>query len=489
MNDAPIKGDILIVDDTPLNLRLLSSMLISHGYQVRSATSGAMALTAVEIAPPDLILLDIAMPEMNGYEVCQRLKANETTQGIPVIFISALGDVPNKVKAFGVGGADYITKPFQIAEVIARVDHQLMLLRLQQKLQQQNARLQAEIQERHDLEERYRSFFENAVEGIFQVTIAGTYLSGNPALAKILGYDSPYELMQSVTNIGKQLYVQPQRRAELLAYMQRYDEVSEFESEVYRKDGTVIWISENVRAVKDVSTGKLLYYEGTLHDITDRRKAEEELRRERKKTERLLLNILPQPVAERLKRSQQTIAEQFSDVTILFADLVDFTSLASRMPPKELVTLLNQIFSAFDHLAERYKLEKIKTIGDAYMAAGGFPSPRADHAQAIAELALGMQQEIQRFKRDDGTPFQLRIGINTGPVVAGVIGIKKFSYDLWGDTVNVANRMESMGMPGVIQVTESTYEQLKHNYHLEKRGSIAVKGKGEMVTYWLVGRL
>ena len=219
-----------------------------------------------------------------------------------------------------------------------------------------------------------------------------------------------------------------------------------------------------------------------------RKQAELALRVEQEKSERLLLNILPKAIADQLKQHQGSLAEQFDEATILFADIAGFTPLSAQMRPIELVNLLNQIFSAFDQLAEQHGLEKIKTIGDAYMVAGGLPRIRPDHVEAVAEMALDMQRVITRFRRVDGKPFYLRIGINTGSVVAGVIGIRKFIYDLWGDAVNVASRMESQGIAGGIQVTASTYERLKDKYVLEKRGAIAVKGKGEMITYWLTGR-
>lgn len=211
------------------------------------------------------------------------------------------------------------------------------------------------------------------------------------------------------------------------------------------------------------------------------------LQLEQQRSERLLLNILPKPIAEQLKRKQGVIAEHFRDVTIVFADLVRFTELAAEIPPTELVGLLNLIFTAFDELVERYGLEKIKTIGDAYMAASGIPVPRPDHAEAAAELALAMQMAVQEFRLKDGRTLQLRIGLNSGPVVAGVIGTKKFIYDLWGDTVNLASRMESQGCCGEIQVSPSTYTHLQDRYWLEERGVIVVKGKGEMCTYWLKG--
>jgi PAS domain S-box-containing protein len=252
------------------------------------------------------------------------------------------------------------------------------------------------------------------------------------------------------------------------------------------KDGQKIWLDINKIPIHD-ARGNVIGILGVLEDITARKVAEE-------KSERLLLNILPAPIAEQLKQNPNpdpqlglVIAEQFEAATILFADIVGFTPLSSRMPATELVNLLNHIFSAFDRLAERHGVEKIKTIGDAYMAVGGVPVPSNDHAIGIANMALDMQQIITCFQPDIGQPINIRIGIHTGPVVAGVIGVKKFSYDLWGDTVNVASRMESSGEPGKIQVTATTYERLKDRFLFEERGTIDVKGKGSMTTYWLIG--
>ena len=671
MNDHPLPAapqDILIVDDMPDNLRLLSTMLTCYGYHVRKAINGQLALQGAEISPPDLILLDINMPKMNGYQVCEKLKLSEKTKDIPVIFISALDDVMEKVKAFEVGGVDYITKPFQIEEVLARVQNQLSLRLLQSQLQLQarelhdrNSRLQQEIAERQRAEEsirfllettraigeavdfhsalevilhqvgqtirwdvgeawipdaegtvlqsapgwyasnarmdsfrsesekltfamniglpgrvwaskqpewvedisqgyphfiqsqialelgfkagfgvpilvgdevlavlvffklspcrknarfidifnavatqlgsliqrkqaeellriaqeKYHSIVENAMEGIFQSTPSGGYISANPALAKLYGYDSPEELMSDITNISQQLYVDAERRLEFVAAMEADNAVSGFESMVCRKDGRRIWVSENVRAVRD-SKGELLYYEGTVSDITERKLAQEALKFQQEQSEKLLLNILPKPIAERLKAKQSTIADSFADVSVLFADIVGFTELSARMSPTELVKRLNVIFSHFDQLAEKYGVEKIKTIGDAYMVVGGLPMPRDDHAEAIAQMALGMQAKIAKLCADTGEKLAIRVGINSGPVVAGVIGVSKFTYDLWGDTVNVAARMEATGFAGRIQVTDVTYELLKDKYLCEKRGVIQVKGKGNMMTYWLL---
>ena len=211
------------------------------------------------------------------------------------------------------------------------------------------------------------------------------------------------------------------------------------------------------------------------------------LRQEQAKAETLLLNILPRSIADKLKAESQPIADQFGSASILFADVVDFTPWSELLPPAEVVGYLDHLFSHFDALADRHGLEKIKTIGDCYMVAAGVPTPRADHARALALMALDML-EAMRSEEDIGDAgHELRIGINSGPVVAGVIGRKRFLYDLWGDAVNTASRMESHGTPGRIQVTRATCELLAEEFELEPRGTIAVKGKGEIETWYLVG--
>ena len=212
------------------------------------------------------------------------------------------------------------------------------------------------------------------------------------------------------------------------------------------------------------------------------------LQAEQQRSERLLLNVLPSPIAARLKQGEAVIADGFPEVTVLFADLVDFTRRSQETTPEQVVRVLDGLFSALDRLAERHGLEKIKTIGDAYMAVGGLPAPRPDHAQAVAEMALAVREEVPRHLDPGGQPLAVRIGIDTGPVVAGVIGRRKFSYDLWGDTVNTASRMESRGVAGCIQVTDRTYRRLRDGYRFERRGPVQVKGKGELVTWFLVAR-
>ena len=648
-------------------------MLTEQGYTVRKALSGQMALISSKTTLPDLIVLDINMPGMNGYDVCSRLKANDQTRDVPVIFISALDDVLDKVKAFAIGGVDYITKPFQTREVIARIENQLTLVRQQSSLRERTAQLEQEIKERKRAEEEVRLLltlsqaisaapdFDTALEiALQQVCETTGWIYGevwipttdesalvcNPrwycqrtdidptvvadverfreyseVLTFYPGEEIPGQVWSTrqsqwvadltemedallrlelatecglnagfgvpIIPIGNNQHQTKEHSSYLLSSQSPVLAVfvfftlltcpqdkrfSELANVVATQLGTVLQQKKvqaemkalfaamtDVVTVRDVSgsclnviptnttnlykppaamIGKKLHddlpsaqadliLQGILQavstqktvsieyclpigpkevwlaqtisplseetailvarDISDRKQAEEALRKEQEKSEQLLLNILPEPIVNQLKQNQGAIAEQFNEVTIMFADIVGFTPLSARLKPIELVNLLNQIFSTFDELAQQLGLEKIKTIGDAYMVAAGLPIPRADHAEAIAQMALAMQAAVQHFRAEQGENIQIRIGINTGIVVAGVIGTRKFIYDLWGDAVNVASRMESLGQPGSIQVTAATYERLKDKYVFQKRGAITVKGKGEMVTYWLIG--
>ena len=217
-------------------------------------------------------------------------------------------------------------------------------------------------------------------------------------------------------------------------------------------------------------------------------KAEALLELERAKSDRLLLNILPTSIAERLKEDRSIIADHFDSATVLFSDIVGFTALSERLSPAELVDHLNRLFSAFDDLAEMHGLEKIKTIGDSYMVAGGIPVQRVGHAKDVSAMALDMLKAVEECNRATGEPLSIRIGIHTGPAVAGVIGIKKFAYDVWGDTVNTASRLESSSLPGRIQLSEQAAALIDGDFVVEERGEVEVKGKGCMRTYWLIGR-
>lgn len=347
------RGSLLVVDDNEMNREMLSRQFERQGYEVSVAPNGHLALDLVRAKRFDLVLLDMVMPEMNGYQVLQRLKTDSSLRHIPVIMISALDDTDAVVRCIELGADDYLPKPFNPVLLKARI---------------------AACLEKKRLRDREQDYLE-------------------------------------------------------------------------------------------------------------------QLRIEREKSERLLLNILPEPIVARLKRGEAPIADGFEEATVLFADLVGFTQLSAVTPAKELVAMLNEIFSSFDRLAERYGLEKIKTIGDAYMAVAGLPTPRSDHAETAADMSLDIVKTIAQFRAEAGKPLSIRVGINTGPVVAGVIGNNKFSYDLWGDTVNTASRMESHGVPDSISVTAAVYERLRHKYVFEERGILRIKNKGEMRVYLLKARL
>ena len=346
------EGLILIVDDLAENRELLSRRLSRIGYSVQMVDNGQSALQNIELQPPDLILLDILMPDMDGFEVLRRLKANPFTQHIPIIMLSSADQPETAVRCIELGADDFLPKPFNATLLTARMESCLAKKRL---------------------------------------------------------------------------------RDQETAFLHR-------------------------------------------------------LQTERDISERLLLNILPKEIADRLKLGEKVIADSFAEVTILFSDFVGFTKLASATTPKALVTRLNEIFSAFDDLCQHHGLEKIKMIGDAYMAVAGLPTPRAAHAQAAADLALAMQQEIARLANVHEQPLRMRVGLNSGPVVAGVIGVKKFAYDLWGDAVNLASRMEAHAPSGGILVTAATYERLRDQYLFQPGRVIRVKGKGEVLTYRLIGK-
>ena len=333
-------------------------------------------------------------------------------------------------------------------------------------------------------EERYRDLFENATDLIQSCALNGQFLYVNRAWRETLGYSEAQVQQMNLFDI-----IHPDSKAKSLEIFSRVisgERIAQVQASFISKRGKKISVEGNINC--KYIAGKPVATRAIFRDITERLQAEEALRHQQQQTQRLLLNILPEPIADRLKQETSTIAEDFAEVSVMFADIVGFTQMASSLSPIELIDLLNQVFSAFDRLSEKHDLEKIKTVGDAYMVVGGLPMRRADHAEAIAEMALDIQSAIAQFREETGKDFNIRIGINTGPVVAGVIGIKKFSYDLWGDTVNIASRMESHGIPGQIQVTAATYERLREQYLFKERGAIQVKGKGEMTTYFLIGR-
>ncbi len=325
---------ILVVDDTPANIQALAGILRGAGYQLSVATDGTQALEVLSRIRPDLILLDVMMPGIDGFETCRRIKKVTELRGIPVIFLTAKTEVADIVKGFETGAVDYVAKPFNAHELLARVNTHITIDRLNRENQ------------------------------------------------------------------------------------------------------------------------------------------------------RLLLNVLPPRIAECLKQQKGIIAERFEDASVLFADIVGFTPIAGKLSPTELVELLNRIFSSFDELAKKHSLEKIKTIGDAYMIAGGLPEAYPDHLRAMAHMALEMMEAARQFTHSSGG-ITLRIGLHVGDVVAGVIGTHKFIYDIWGNTVNIASRLESHGAPGRIHVSETVYLRLNKEFTFEARGPIELKGHGMMNTFFL----
>ena len=268
----------------------------------------------------------------------------------------------------------------------------------------------------------------------------------------------------------------------MLFYLERYLFIPE-ETPIIVSDAVIefLYVSLSATVFALLIVFFYLFYTAIL-------KTENLLNSEYQRSEGLLLNILPESIAQRLKETDDIIADSFPSVTIMFADIVGFTPLASRLDPEVLVNELNTLFQKFDNLIEEHGLEKIKTIGDAYMVAGGLPDPSEDHAQKIAELAIALRESAKGY-RIRGNELNLRIGFHTGSVVAGIIGLKKFSYDIWGDAVNLASRLESGGVPGKIQVSEQSYNLLKGGYRFEERGVIELKGVGKIRTYFLVDRM
>ena len=343
---------ILVVDDHESNLDLLSRRLTRDAHRVVTAASGQSALALVEQEQFDLILLDLLMPGMSGYEVLERLKCDPRHSDIPVLMISALDEIDSAVRCIEAGAEDYLAKPFDPVLLRARV---------------------------------------------------------NACLEKKRLRDREKVILQ-------------------------------------------------------------------------------QLRLEKEKTDALLLNILPEPIVARLNLGESMIADHIPDATILFADLVGFTSLSTRLSATRLVHLLNALFSDFDRLSVQFGLEKIKTIGDAYMLAGGLLAPCPDHVEAVADMALAMREALHAASSRLGEPLQIRIGMHTGSVVSGIIGTHKFIFDVWGDTVNTASRMESHGTNNEINVSLATYLRLREKFDFQPCGIIDLTGKGPMEAYFLRGR-
>ena len=346
------KGYVLVVDDNQLNRTLLAVGLEEDEYSVKTAANGKQALEMLKSEQFDVMLLDLIMPEMDGYEVLAETRRHPELRHIPVIVISALNEIESVIRCIEMGATDYLTKPFDPVLLRARMNSSMASKRL------------------HDAEQEHS----------------------------------------------------------------------------------------------------------------------QEIQKEQQRADRLLLNILPEPIAARLKNGEQDIVQYFPDVSVLFADIVDFTPWAAGKSPYELLEVLNKVFSTFDNLVEKFGAEKIKTIGDSYMVAAGLPISCTDHLYRISDLALEMQTAYKKLPEIQHEGLGLRIGINSGPVIAGVIGHKKFAYDLWGDTVNTASRMQTHCEPGQIQVSNTVFSRLSVSYDFIDRGAIQIKSKGFMNAFLLMGK-
>ncbi len=344
-----------------------------------------------------------------------------------------------------------------------------------------------------DSEEQVRLLLDSTGEGIYGVDLDGNCTFANPACVQLLGFDDDTDLMgrnmhELVHHTRGNGQPYPMEECQIYQAFRRGEGVHVDDEVMWRRDGTSFpaeYWSYPMKRDGDVE-GSVL----TFVDITKRKHLEVKLRIEHERAERLLLNVLPAEIARQLKEHPgRTIAEEFDQVSVVFADLVGFTPLAARLGPEHAVELLNEIFTAFDRLADRHEVEKIKTLGDGYMAVAGVPigHPDHDHCASAADMALGMRSWIAEQSVREGWNMRLRVGVNCGPVVGAIIGSTKFMYDVWGDTVNVAARMESHSEPGRIQVTRKVWDHLKDDFVLEPRGEIEIKGKGKLNTWFLEG--
>jgi adenylate cyclase len=264
---ASRSGKVLLVDDDAISVNTLATYLKKQGYEVTTARSGQEATNSLTDSLPDVLLLDVVMPGMDGFAVCEFFKAHEMTRDIPILLISALDDAARKIQGFSAGAADFVLKPYHLEEVLMRVNQQMRIRQLQQRLEKQNVRLQEQIHRSNQLEAIYRNIFDHAVDGMFQSSVEGRYLRVNQALATMYGYDAPEKLIESVWDIKEQIYTYPERQALLTQDLDRYGYLSGVESEIFRRDGSRIWISESVRLVRDAQ-GKTLYYEGTVRPLS-----------------------------------------------------------------------------------------------------------------------------------------------------------------------------------------------------------------------------
>jgi PAS domain S-box-containing protein len=502
---------VLLVEDDreyAAMLQQICSAARSGRFVASHAGSLGEALGVLAREPFELVILDLGLPDAQGLEVFDKIR--ECVPAVPVIVLTGSDDDALALETTRRGAQDYLVKPSVDVQILSRV--------MRHAIERQ--RTARALQER---EEFFRLISESMTDMVAVLDRDGRRLFNSPSYAAVL---SQPEELQGTSSFEE---IHPDDREQVRQIFAKTVATGVGQRAEYRfllADGTLRYVESQGSVIRD-EAGKVAKVVVVSRDMTERRRIEDEIRRlnttleqrvaertaqlaaanqelqnevnerkqaeaalrvEQAKAEKLLLNILPKAIADRLKKGESTIADHFLEVTVLFADLVGFTELSSRITPAELVQLLNQIFSAFDRLAGQHGLEKIKTIGDAYMVVGGLPEPRNDSVISVAEMALDMRQVLADFNRTSGTQLDMRVGMNTGPVIAGVIGERKFNYDLWGATVNLASRMESLSPPGAIHVTAATRSRLDGRYRFSDRGPLNVRGQGEMCTHILLGR-
>jgi adenylate cyclase len=462
-------GTVLIVDDTPGNLRLLSSALVQQGYAVRNAINGSLALSGAKTIRPDLILLDIMMPGMDGYEVCRRLKQDPQTQDIPIIFISAIDGSVDKVKAFEVGGVDYVSKPFQIEEVLVRIEHQLRISNLQSRLEEQNLRLQEDSQNRQSLELYYQQLWEGSSDGMYRTTADGSLTAVNQACAEIMGYDSPQQMVEIAKNVAD-FYTQPARWHEFVAQMQQQGQVINFESEMRQRSGEVIWITTTAQSMTN-DVGQVLSYEGRIQEMQDKNVIAQR-ENSRRRLRRLLVSLFPKAIAKQfISDPQNRFAQAFSQATLL-SIAVDAADLVAQGNPQKIIDSFNQILGIVETVAVRHGLEHIRSMGNTVLVAAGIPTVQSDHADRMVRFALDLKQQ--------NVPLSLRMGIHSGPVVAGIVGgDQRLAYELYGETFTLTQDLAHQSHPNQILITSTTQKVLTGTYNV--RHNV----EGTIESYWL----
>jgi two-component system, sensor histidine kinase ChiS len=519
MDNAPIqpptpskRANILVVDDNPLNLRLLVNLLTAQGYKARPTTSGQMALRAAQAEPPDLILLDIMMPDLDGYEVCRQLKADERTRDIPVIFISAMSEVLDKVKAFQAGGVDYISKPFQTEEVLSRLDTHLSIRRLQQNLLEQNRQLQEENTRRQRVLEtlkesrkRYRLLAENSTDMIATQTPQGIYRYVSPACRTLLGYE-----VEEMIGHAALEFIHPADLPgiqELYQFIEQWSAVSTFTYRARGRDDQYVWLETINRIVRDPITNMIDEIIAVSRNITKRKAAEEELQKTRDelekrvrertaelaKTNMALGRFVPYEFLYFLGHESITevnLGDQTEqEMTVLFSDIRDFTTLSETMSPQDNIKFLNAYLKRVSPIIRQHEGFIDKYIGDAVMAL--FPENFEDALQA----AIAMQQEVLNYnlrRRQKGyMSLQIGVGLHTGPLMLGMVGeAERMQGTVISDTVNLAFRLEGLTkMYGAaIITTEDSLLSLVQpdKYQCRFLDRVKVKGKHEAVSIFEV---